>query len=646
MDRRETRIDIQALRGYAVLVVVLYHAKLSFLPSGYLGVDVFFVISGFLITRLIKDSLERGDFRFSEFYFRRAKRLLPAAYTVLLATTLLAPLFLGTAELKDLRAQIIGAVTFTGNIVLWSQSGYFSGGAELKPLLHVWSLAIEEQYYFFLPALLAFVPRRFWMGSVLLILAASLALCLMLPGRDLTFYLLPTRAWELMIGSVGALLLPSRARDDALRLLFWPALLVLAAAPFIAFAVPHPGAPAILVCVATLLVMLRAHPGMNAHALTRLFGKLGDLSYPLYLVHWPLFAFFNNTWMGKHGQEEPLSIRLALLLFSLLLAWLLHRYVEEPVRHSDIKRTARVLTRTLATSFGIILLNAGVAHAVMETRGSATQRRPNYGFSQSCVYENAFTPMKECRNSDTPSLLVWGDSFAMHLVPGLVKSTPPAWVVQATRPVCGPFLGVAVVREHAGRPRAWAESCIAFSKSVLDYLKHADSIQTVVLSSPLDYLVNPDDRLLRQKTDGSYELIETGLDPAIAAFSATVEAVRALGKRVIVVAPPPMSGVNIGRCQERLQHKLPVFGTNDNCNIDVSEYHQERAAVLQLLDALPAGADVAVIRFDTVLCDEKTCRTSLDGINLYNDKGHLSEEGIVHIARHISLLDTINRQAR
>ena len=386
MNRRESRIDIQALRGYAVLVVVLYHAKLSFMPSGYLGVDVFFVISGFLITRLIKDGLERGDFRFSDFYFRRAKRLLPAAYTTLLATTLLAPLFLDTTELRDLRMQIVGAVTFTGNIVLWLQSGYFSGAADLKPLLHIWSLAIEEQYYFVLPALLYFVPRRFWMGSVLLALAASLSLCLLLPGRDLTFYLLPTRAWELMIGSAGALLLDSKVRADTLRLLFWPALLVLLAMPFIKLTAPHPGLAAILVCVATLVVILRAHPGINTLAVTRVFGKLGDLSYSLYLVHWPLFAFFNNAWMGKSvHDEEPLSIRLSLVLLSLLLAWILHRYVEEPIRHADTQKSGKVLVRTLATSVGIVLLNAGVAHAVTETRGGATLRRPNYGFSQSCV---------------------------------------------------------------------------------------------------------------------------------------------------------------------------------------------------------------------------------------------------------------------
>jgi len=219
-------------------------------------------------------------------------------------------------------------------------------------------------------------------------------------------------------------------------------------------------------------------------------------------------------------------------------------------------------------------------------------------------------------------------------------------LVQATRPVCGPFLDVAVVREHAGRPQAWAESCIAFNTSVLDYLKKENSIDIVVLSSPLDYLVNPADHLLKKTRDGKYAITDTGLAPAIAAFNVTIQAVRALGKRVIVVAPPPMSGLDVGRCQERRNHSLPVLGASEACGIEVAAYRKERAAVLQLLDALPQGADTAVIRFDSILCDDKVCKTELDGVKLYNDKGHLSAEGMAHISRRIALLDSIARYAR
>ena len=201
------RIDIQALRGLAVLLVILQHAKAGFIEAGFLGVDIFFVISGFLITGMLAKAIARGSFSFSEFYFRRAKRLLPAAYVTFATTAVLSYFLLDAAEWHDFTVQLAGAVTFTGNLALWQQTGYFEGAAALKPLLHVWSLAVEEQYYLLLPAAMALVPRRYWTAGNALLLFASLALCVVLTfsSPNAAFYLLPARAWELALGSLAAL---------------------------------------------------------------------------------------------------------------------------------------------------------------------------------------------------------------------------------------------------------------------------------------------------------------------------------------------------------------------------------------------------------------------------------------------------------
>jgi peptidoglycan/LPS O-acetylase OafA/YrhL len=646
------RRDIQALRGFAVLVVVFYHAKISYFSAGYRGVDVFFVISGFLITRLIKHGIENGHFRFSDFYFRRAKRLLPAAYVTFLVTALLAPLFLTSLEMNQLPAQMAGAVTFTANFVLWQQQGYFHGAAELIPLLHVWSLAIEEQYYFILPALLVFVPRRLWLRGAILVLLASLALFLLRIENESTFFLLPGRAWELMIGSVGALIVPGEHLRRALKILCWPALAALLALSMVSVTNYRPGPEVVLICLATLIVILSHHPLLSKGPLMHGLSKVGDMSYSLYLVHWPLFAFFNNVWVGASGADQPTTIWIGLILLSLLLAYLLNRYVEEPVRRAEIKGTLGNLARTVATSLSLILITFGTSHlaAGASAKDYAYIRRVNDGFGAACRFYNAFEPLPECRNSDHPEILYWGDSFAMHLVPGALGADggAPA-IAQATSPVCGALLGLGAVQDRGDINLQWAEHCIDFNEAVLAYLKQTDSIKIVVLSSPFEQFVNTGEfRLLKRAAkDGSEHLVEASVAEAVAGMKRTVDAIRALGKRVVVVAPPPSAyGFDIGRCIERIDNHLPILGVVDDCNINRDTYLKMRRHVLELLAALPEQAGVEVIRFDDYLCDNKRCRTYIDGTFIYRDTGHFSHEGAVFVTNKLSLLDQIRRAAR
>jgi peptidoglycan/LPS O-acetylase OafA/YrhL len=647
------RNDIQVLRGFAVLAVLIYHAKLVPLQAGYLGVDVFFVLSGFLITRLVKQGIERGDFSFSAFYFRRAKRLLPAAYTVFLVTALLAPFFLTSIELKEFSAQMVGAVTFSANIVLWRQSGYFGGAAGLKPLLHVWSLSLEEQYYFILPATMYFFPRRLWkvvaMGSLL----ASFTLCLILVNKTAaTFYLLPTREWELAIGSVGAIVTVPDRLKETIRYCFWPALIALLVLPVVTIFPFHPGPDALIICVATLVIVLREHPMLSAGVFMRGMGKIGDISYALYLVHWPIFAFLNNAFIGGNKLSDlPIMLRVGLFGLALLLAFLLNRYVEEPIRRANIRYSPRIVLRVVLASFLLILTTIGIARSVARVKDYTDFRQANQGMSSACDFRSEFLPIPECRTSNAPVILVWGDSFAMHLVPGILGTTdaPPA-IVQATRGECGPLLGVAPVERvfATGADKSWAKRCIAFNDSVIRYLEKAESIDVVVLSSPFtQYIDNRDYRLLTKgENERGFVTIDAGFRPALAGLSATVDRIRSLGKKVIVVGPPPQAGFDVGRCLERVHTKILTIGSSEKCKIDKETYETSNADVLRFIDMIPGSAHVDVVDFKSYLCGKAFCETDIDGTPLYMDSAHLSREGSVLLGNKTLLLDRITRGAR
>lgn len=532
------RIDIQALRGLAVLFVLVDHARFGALRAGFLGVDIFFVISGYLITQLITGSIERGDFSFVHFYFRRAKRLLPATYVTCLATAILSAVLLTSNELKNFAAQLLGAVTFTANIALWRQTGYFDGAAAMKPLLHVWSLAIEEQYYMLLPATLVFVPKRFWTLVAILLFIASLALCLVeAPLRpSATFYLLPTRAWELGIGSIGALTLGKLEFDKTLSVLFWPTLIALLIIPFAPISPVHPGIDAIIVCLATLVVILRRHIILNENVVARAFARVGDFSYSLYLVHWPIFAYVNNIYAT---ENLPIKVRFAALALSFLLGFLLYRGVELPVRRARIVLSWKTVGATLATSMIIVVLPVIVIAAQTHGVDYAYLLRSNEGFGSACDFTENFTPTPVCRNAAAPKLLVWGDSLAMALVPGIAATLNGGdGIMQATRSLCGPILGLAPINYLNGYNRAWAEQCVQFNESVKDYISTTPSIDVVVMSSSFRQYV---DSGYRQFQVRGSESVEHGADIgyALAEMKHTIAEIRSLGKRVIIVAPPP-----------------------------------------------------------------------------------------------------------
>lgn len=629
------RTDIQALRGLAVSLVLLYHAGFDFFSAGFLGVDVFFVISGFLITDMVRKEVEGGRFSFVTFYFRRAKRLLPAAYVTFLASAVAAPFVLNAQELQDFTKQVFGAVSFSANLVLLMQAGYFAGAADLKPLLHTWSLSIEEQYYLLLPAFLAFTPRRYWVRGGLVLFLVSLGLCLGLqPFKPVaTFYLLPTRGWELGVGSMVALTpgLMGRIRP-LLAALFWPAVAVLALIPVFPTGLPHPGLDALLVCLATAVVIARRHPLLERALLSRGLARIGDVSYSLYLAHWPPFAFLKNAAVAGVTPTQNLLT----LLLGIVLGLLLYRFVEMPTRRWQPRPSRGFAFGTLATSCCVIGVPVAMAAGVASSVDYAHLRRANDGFSAACVYETRFSPKPACQSSENPAVMVWGDSFAMHLVPG-IAATSGRGVQQATRGNCAPVVGLAPLSDVFYQ-RPWSEACMEFNDSVLDYLRQTKSIEVVVLSSPFRQLLTPEDPKHHWRTlarrDGELVEGEARLDTALGAMRETLRALTGMGKRVVLVAPPPGSGFNIGTCVERrAQGKLVLGAPRADCDVPLDDYQRMYARTKQLLESLKGEPGVEVVSLDGLLCAASRCVSSLDGQLLYVDGAHLTHEGSVLVAR-------------
>ncbi len=644
------RGDIQVLRALAVLAVLAFHFEVPGLRMGYLGVDIFFVISGYLMSRVIIEGQDAGRFRAGDFYFRRAKRLLPAAMATLALTTALAPWVLTRGALQDYAAQLGGALSFTANLVLWGQSGYFDSAAELKPLLHTWSLALEEQYYLVLPALLWAVGRR-WRAAVLGSLTLiSLAACVLWVQHDPSgaFYLLPTRAWEMLLGSLCAL---PHGRGTASPALLprgpgrWAALISAAAALSLAICLlwgvdpVHPRGDALWVCLSTAALVWWPARWLQGHSPAhRLLHWVGDRSYSLYLVHWPLIALAKNIWL----QGVPTGVRVALVVLALLLAHLSHAAVETPFRRMG---TVRVWAKAMLWLLLPLAISC-IWLAQQLTQPAASDWRawmqPNQGLGIACEYDTDFTPREACRTSPRPHTLVWGDSYAMHLLPALQAGARQGGLMQATRSTCTPNLRYAALGPKDPPERAL--QCLSLSRSVLAYLAHAPHVHRVVIASRWQYLL--DGTVL----DAQGQRVRPSAAQLADSLSEVIAELHRLHKAVVIVSPPALLGpdTNLGLCTERrhqgLLTRLPALGAD--CSFAEADFRAQQAPVLKLLSRIGQQAHVDVIDLSRFNCHDGRCASTVDGQPLYRDAGHLSVVGAQRLGQGIGLMDHVVAQAR
>lgn len=645
------RMDIQALRGLAVLLVVFYHAGADLLPAGYLGVDVFFVISGFLITSLIARAIEQGDFSFRDFYYRRAKRLLPAAYAVILATVVTAPLFISDVAFEEMKAQVWGAVTFTINFVLLGQAGYFDGAAETKPLLHFWSLAIEEQYYLAMPLLLMLVRRRIWVPLLIGTFLVSLVACVWLAqiDSDFAFYLSPTRAWELCLGSLIALAPINRLPMPIRSLARIPALIALILVPLFPTGLPHPSLDALIVTVATALVIIGV-TGSRAErsAPVRAFAFVGDFSYSLYLVHWPVIVFTRAAWL----EQAPDWALYAAVLVSMVLSYLLFRLVEEPFRRGFFNRRLALSGALVAVSVCAAFSPAAVGTVTTSERDYAHIRRNNYGLDRSCAFGDKYPFTgdlpKECRTRPDAGILVWGDSYAMAWTSALMGplGADPG-VEQATRGACDPLLDMGRFPRQPGPTynREYAKGCIDIHRAILDYAVNRKEIEIVALAGRFATVLSPNNMML-VKTPNGYEELPTSIELVAEGLAKLAEQLRLAGKRVIFLAPPPADGSEIGDCLERQAEGKVTFGENASCDLLRSDVERVRTETWRMLELAAQKSGATVFYITDFLCDEAICHSTVGGKFIYRDSGHLAYEGAEYIGERSSLAADVLAKAR
>lgn len=340
------RPEIDGLRAVAVIPVIFFHAGLTPFSGGYIGVDVFFVISGYLITRILVNELERDNFSLARFYERRARRILPALFFVMACCIPFAWMWMLPSELKDFSQSIVAVVFFASNVLFWREEGYFAPTAELKPLLHTWSLAVEEQYYLLFPVFLLLAwrfgrNRVFWSICVIAVISLAASEWGWRNKPTANFYLAPTRAWELLVGSMCALWLSSRElRANNLLSLLGLALIVFAIF-YYDDATPFPSVHALAPVLGTALIIVFGGTGTWTAKLLSMQGfvSIGLISYSAYLWHQPLFAFARI----QSNFEPSLYVMAGLATLSLVLAYFSWRFVEKPFRNgqTSILRTRR-----------------------------------------------------------------------------------------------------------------------------------------------------------------------------------------------------------------------------------------------------------------------------------------------------------------
>jgi peptidoglycan/LPS O-acetylase OafA/YrhL len=609
------RNDIDGLRAVAVLPVVLFHYGVGLFRGGFTGVDIFFTISGFVIATSILSDIRSGSFSIANFYFKRIRRILPAYAVVMIATTVVATVLLLPSDLVDYGRSLVSTSTFLSNFYFWKASGYFAAPAQTKPLLHTWSLSVEEQYYLFAPICFWSIYRYgrarwlLFLGPIaLLSFLTGVAAVFVAPTAG--FFLFPTRAWELLLGAIIALVnIPMEKHRGLSEVVSGAGLVLILFGLFtIEDGDPFPGWNALFPCLGTAMIIQAGigserrtgSPLVNRLLCYRPLVNIGLISYSLYLVHWPIAAFVKyETLSGPTVSEMVIMVAAT---FS--LAWLSWRFVEQPCRQLSFD----VRGKAFSVAAGFIAFAVLVGASAGWT-GGIPLRFPDFAERQiagvedwggdHCFNENPSSPTpwdsQLCTriHGKNGRILLWGDSFAAHYVPGILRdaSRIDADVLQYTFAGCPPLLS------YFSYARV---GCTKFNKEVLDVIR-GQNVDTVVIAA--------------RWTDVPLHTLRT--------LGETLARLRQLGVRIYVIGQSPQFIADV-------QHIDYISGN----------YHLPSAAAWKIsfnpaINSLIAGqaGDAVMIDPLSFLCEHNSCQYRIGQVFFYADYGHYSRDGSVAAVR-------------
>jgi peptidoglycan/LPS O-acetylase OafA/YrhL len=633
------RPDIDGLRALAVIVVVLFHARLGVFSGGYTGVDVFFVISGFLITSIIWREAQAGKFSIASFYERRIRRIFPALAVVVAATLAVGALILAPHDFFLLGRSARATAAFYSNFYFNSQFGYFAPGAETQPLLHTWSLAVEEQFYLVAPLFLILLLRMASQHRTFLffaLLSASFAASAWgaLGESKSAFFLPHSRAFELMIGMGLALGFQPAWRNNTARegAAILGILLIAAASLLYSDATPFPGIAALAPCLGTALLISSATG--KSTAVSRILSNsalvsIGKISYSLYLWHWPLFVF------GEYLYDEPLPLtyRFGLIALAVALSILTYHFIEQPAR----RRTLLSQRGAIGAGVAAMAVLLGLSQGVIETRGWPQRLSPEIATFADLVAKSKMRPPCMDPEEDSasaagctigaagaadPTFLFWGDSHGVTLAPRMADVAAAKGVRGAVTVSggCAPLLPQAIKNPLYNR----MEKCRRMSRRVQDMLAHGAPGHVVIVGRWSYYFLGGYGR--GNNENSTFDTGEPAKNYALFAESLkdTINAILATGRKVTLFGPIPELKTHLPNAMM----KAMMRGEQRSFDIGYEDFMRRQGKTLRLLADLDSLRGVRVIYPHKILCDKSVCRTTTaEGLPYYIDDDHMGAYG-------------------